>query len=147
MDNNFKNSGFVNRAEFLSNLADQYGMSLGDIRELAENLTDAQLKKQLQVSNKKQSKTREVVTSENREEYMKKKMAEKEGKKPNKKEEPKQVKKEKPHGIFHSGTDKIHSHYPSEKEAMASYEALGQKMADHAIGELSAKEMKELGYK
>jgi hypothetical protein len=95
---------------------------------------------------------REIVTSENRAEFMEKKLAEKAGKKTTKKAEAKKVeakpvKKEKPFGIFHSGTDKIHSHYPSEKEAMASYEALGQKMSDHAIGELSAKEMKELGYK
>jgi len=86
----------------------------------------------------------ETVTSENREAYMEKKLAEKAGKKPKKKVE---VKKEKPHGIWYSKTDKIHSHYPSEEKAMAFYESLGQKMSDHAIGELSAKEMKELGYK
>jgi len=96
---------------------------------------------------------REIVTSENRAEFMEKKLAEKAGKKPKKKaevkeiKEVKEVKKEKPHGIWHSGTDKIHSHFPSEKEAMAAYQALGQKMSDHAIGELSAREMKELGYK
>lgn len=93
---------------------------------------------------------REIVTSENRAEFMEKKLAEKAGKKPKKKaevKEVKEVKKEKPHGIWHSESDKLHSHYKSEAEAYDVYKNLGYKMADHAIGELTAKEMKELGYK
>jgi hypothetical protein len=90
---------------------------------------------------------REIVTSENRAEFMEKKLAEKAGKKPKKKAEAKEIKKEKPHGIWHSESDKLHSHYKSEAEAYEVYKNLGSKMADHAIGELSARELKEHGYK
>lgn len=96
---------------------------------------------------------REIVTSENRAEFMEKKLAEKAGKKPKKKaevkeiKEIKEVKKEKPYGIWHSESDKLHSHYKNEAEAYEVYKNLGSKMADHAIGELSARELKEHGYK
>jgi predicted esterase YcpF (UPF0227 family) len=99
---------------------------------------------------------REIVTSENRAEFMEKKLAEKAGKKPKKKaevkeakqaKEVKEIKKEKPYGIWHSESDKLHSHYKNEAEAYEVYKNLGYKMSDHAIGELTPREMKDLGYK
>jgi len=85
---------------------------------------------------------REIVTSENREEYLEKKMAEKSGKKVKKKPE---VKKEKPHGIWHSSSDRLHSHYPSYEEGNKFYETMKSK-DKFSIAELSDKEKKELGY-
>ena len=83
---------------------------------------------------------REIVTSENRAEFMAKKL--------NLANKEKEVrKKDKPHGIWKSKSDELHSHYPSEEKAYEAYQNLGQKMADHAMGELSQSECKECGYK
>jgi hypothetical protein len=84
---------------------------------------------------------REIVTSENREDFIEKKLAEKAGKKPLK--EGGSV--EKPHGIYHSETDELHSHYPSHDEAYKVYSGL-RKNYDYSIGELSAKERKKHKY-
>jgi hypothetical protein len=84
-------------------------------------------------------KSRQVVTSENREDFMAKKLGLAKEQKP-------VMKEEKPYAIFKSGTDEVISHFKTEAEANAAYEKLGQKQADHAVGELSAKERKKYGY-
>jgi len=88
---------------------------------------------------------REIVTSENREEYNNKKMGVK-SKEKSKKDYSKMLSKDRPHGIWHSETNKLHSHHENEEKAMKVYNDLGQKMADHAIGELSSSERKQYGY-
>lgn len=87
---------------------------------------------------------REIVTSENRKEYMEKKLAKKADKK--KPEEKKKAKpKGIPHGIWHKESDTLHSHHPSEEEAMSVYNKLNP-MGDYAIGQLASWERKEHGY-
>lgn len=91
-----------------------------------------------------------IVTSENREAFMAKKLKLAKEEKPvmkEEKEEEKGKKTEKPHGIWKSKSDELHSHYPSEEKAYEAYQKLGQKMADHAMGELSQSECKKCGYK
>jgi len=87
---------------------------------------------------------REIVTSENRKEYMEKKLAKKADKK---KPEDKQKAKPKsiPHGIWHSGTDKLHSHYPSEEEAYKVYNSFSNG-SDYAMGQLTPQEKKQYKY-
>jgi hypothetical protein len=82
-----------------------------------------------------------LVTSENREEFIKSEMNKKAGKKPSKNGDS----VEKPHGIYHSETDELHSHYPSHDEAYKVYSGL-RRNYDYSIGELSAKERKKHGY-
>jgi hypothetical protein len=95
--------------------------------------------------------SRNIVTSENREEFMKKKLklADKEKEirdKPETKDYSKMNFKDRPHGIFHSGTDKLHSHHENHDKAYEAYQNLGSKMFDYAIGELTTQERKEHKY-
>jgi hypothetical protein len=91
----------------------------------------------MEMKQKKRKPT--VVTSENRAEFMAKKLK-------LAKEEKPVMKQEKPYAIFKSGSDEVISHFKNEAEANAAYEKLGQKQADHAVGELSANERKKYGY-
>jgi hypothetical protein len=109
-------------------------------KDLPEKDANTVYKIQQMMRNEKQAKN--IVTSENREEFIEKKLAEKAGKKPSGEGGP----KEKPHGIFHSETDELHSHYPTHDEAYKIYSNL-RKNYDYAIGELSEKELKKHGYK
>jgi len=95
--------------------------------------------------------SRSVVTSENREEFMKKKLklADKEKEirnKPEKKDYSKMASKDRPHGIWHSETDKLHSHHATEALADAAYKNIGYHNMDHSVGELSPQERKQYGY-
>jgi hypothetical protein len=84
--------------------------------------------------------SRNIVTSENRADFMAKKLG------LEKKNSGEGGPTEKPHGIYHAGTDELHSHFPTHDKAMEVYKDM-RKNYDYAIGELSEKELKKHGYK
>jgi len=84
--------------------------------------------------------SRNIVTSENRADFMAKKLG------LEKKHSGEGGPIEKPHGIYHSGTDELHSHFSTHDKAYKVYNEMRKKY-DYAIGELSEKELKKHGYK
>jgi len=84
--------------------------------------------------------SRNIITSENRADFMANKLG------LEKKHSGEGGPTEKPHGIYHSETDELHSHYPTHDKAYEFYKNM-RKNYDYAIGELSEKERKKHGYK